>query len=177
MGADPGPGRALLVIDMLNDFVLPGAVLEIPPAAEILPAVARRIQAFREAGRPVIYVCDAHDPDDAEFAHWPPHAVEGTPGARVVDDLAPHPDDIMIKKKRFSGFFGTDLEERLRKLDTDHLVVTGLVTNICVLYTVADARSRDLAVTVPRDGVAGLDPGDHAFALRQMETVLGAAVV
>ena len=177
MGAEPGPGRALLVIDMLNDFVLPGAVLEVPAARGIVPAVAARLRGFRTAGRPVVYVCDAHDPDDAEFAHWPPHAVEGTAGARVVDALAPGPGDLVVRKKRFSGFFGTDLEERLRDLDVDHLVVTGVVTNICVLYTVADARSRGFAVTVPRDAVAGLDPRDHDFALAQMERVLAARVV
>ncbi len=168
---------ALLVIDMLNDFVRQDAPLRVPAVGDVIPQVIRRVDNARIHGVPVIFLCDAHDPDDREFEGWPPHAVEGTPGARVIDDLAPQCDDIVIRKKRFSGFFRTDLDATLQKLGTTHLFVTGLVTNICVLYTVADARSRGYQVTVYRDSVAGLDPETHDFALRQMKEILGAEVV
>ncbi len=168
---------ALVVIDMLNDFISKDAPLRVPDAEKIVPAVARRIEQARAAGDAIIYVCDGHDPDDAEFNLWPPHAVHGTPGATVIDALAPQPQDLVIRKQRFSGFYQSELEAALRELGISHLQVTGTVTNICVLYTVADARARGYDVTVFRDAVAGLDPEDHRFALRQMETVLGARVV
>ncbi len=172
----PGSKTALVVIDMLNDFIRKGAPLRVPDGEKIVPVVARRIREARASGDPVIYVCDAHDPDDDEFKVWPRHAVNGTPGAAVIDALASEPEDRVIRKKRFSGFYQSELDAALKDLGVSHLQVTGTVTNICVLYTVADARARGYGVTVFQDSVAGLDPEDHRFALRQMETVLGARV-
>ncbi len=168
---------AVVVIDMLNDFIGKDAPLRVPDAEKIVPTVARRIEQARAAGDAIIYVCDAHDPDDEEFKVWPPHAVHGTPGAAVIDALAPQPQDLVIRKQRFSGFYQSELDAALGALGISRLQVIGTVTNICVLYTVADARARGYEVTVFRDAVAGLDPEDHRFALRQMETVLGAQVV
>ena len=76
--------KALVVVDMLNDFVRPGAPLEVPETRTILPALRRRIAKARRDGELVVYVCDSHRKNDPEFARmgWPPHAVEGTPGAR-----------------------------------------------------------------------------------------------
>ncbi len=169
--------KALLVIDMLNDFIRPGAPLRVPAVNDIVSSVVRRVNEARSKKVPVIFLCDAHDPDDREFEAWPPHAVEGTTGARVIAELTPQGGDFVIKKKRFSGFFRTDLDAVLKKLETTHLFVTGLVSNICVLYTVADARSRGYHVTVYRDAVAGLERETHEFALQQMREVLGAEVV
>ncbi len=176
MLSEPDTQKALLVIDMLNDFVLPGAPLRVPAATDIISTLEKRIQETRTQNIPVIYLCDAHDPNDQEFQDWPPHAVEGTRGAEVIEALAPETGDFVVQKKRFSGFYQTGLEQMLHKLGTNHLMVTGMVTNICVLYTVADARSRGYHVTVFQDSVAGLNHEDHRFALRQMKEVLGAEV-
>lgn len=170
--------QALVVIDMLNDFVLPGAPLEVPQAREVLPALARRISQARKEGLPIIYVCDAHAPDDREFERmgWTPHAVCGTPGAEVVAELAPCPGDPVIAKTTYSGFYATPLKILLQELEVEELILTGCVTNICVLYTAADAVMRGFHVRVPTDCVAHLDAQDGAFALAQMEKVLGATV-
>ncbi|HKK01050.1 MAG TPA: isochorismatase family cysteine hydrolase [Desulfuromonadales bacterium] len=170
--------EVLLVIDMLNDFVLPGAPLEVPATRSILPALQRRLEAAREAGTPVVFVCDAHVPDDPEFSrmNWPPHAVRGSSGARVVDELAPRAKEPVIAKTTYSGFFGTELEATLRKLKAEDVVLTGCVTNICILYTAADAAMRGYRVRVPVDAVASLDEAEGAFALTQMEKVLGVKV-
>jgi nicotinamidase-related amidase len=164
--------KALLVVDMLKDFVLPGAPLEVPKARRIVPAISREIDRARREGRPVVYVNDSHRPDDPEFAVWPSHAVEGTEGARVVDELAPGPGDLVVKKRSYSGFYGTDLEAKLREMGVDELTVTGVVTNICVLYTSVDAMMRGFRVEVPEDCVAALNDEDHRFALRQLREVL-----
>lgn len=163
---------ALIVIDMLNDFISPGAPLEVPSGREIVPAVKKLLEGARRDGAPVVYVCDAHDPDDPEFKVWPPHAVAGTPGAEVVEELAPKPGERVVTKTTYSGFHETELEEVLRELKVGHLVLTGVVTNICILYTAADALMRGYKVTVPPECVAGLDEEDHAFALRQIDEVL-----
>ena len=170
--------RALVVIDMLNDFVRPGAPLEVPRARAILPALRARLVAARREGIPVIHVCDAHRPDDREFERmgWPPHAVAGTRGAEVVAELAPLPGEPRVLKQTYSGFFGTELETLLLSLEVDELVLTGCVTNICILYTAADAVMRGFRVRVHLDSVADLDPAEGEFALRQMERVLGVAV-
>lgn len=163
---------AVLVIDMLEDFIAPGAPLEVPAGRKIVPALAERLERARAEGTPVIYVCDAHAPDDPEFAVWPPHAIQGTEGAQVVGDLAPRPGERIVTKTSYSGFYETELEAELRSLGVDHLILTGVVTNICVLYTAADALMRGFTVTVPPDCVAGLNEEDHAFALRQTTDVL-----
>ncbi len=163
---------ALIIIYMLEDFIAPGAPLEVPAGRGIVPVLAKRLEEARASGTPVIYVCDAHQPDDPEFSVWPPHAVRGTPGAQVVEPLAPREGELVITKTTYSGFYGTELEDALRELGVSHLVLTGVVTNICVLYTAVDALMRGYRVTVPPDCVAGLNDEDHAFALRQMEEVL-----
>ncbi len=168
--------KVFLVIDMLNDFILEDAPLQVPSGRGMVPALRKRLEEARSGGIPLLYLCDAHDPDDAEFELWPRHAIVGTHGAEVIDELKPVPGDYVIPKKRFSGFFRTELDRILRKLAAEHLWIAGLVTNICVLYTVADARSRGYRVTVFQDSVAGLNPEDHDFALRQMREILGAEV-
>ena len=170
--------EALLIIDMLNDFVRPGAPLEVPNTREILPAVQERIRTAREEGTPVIYICDAHRPDDPEFSRmgWPAHAVSGTDGARVISELAPRETDPILEQTSSSGFRHTGREGILQALDVDRLILTGCVTNICILYTAYDAVTRGFKVTVPTDAVADLAPEDGAFALRQMEQVLGVTI-
>jgi nicotinamidase-related amidase len=166
-------------MDMLNDFVLPGSALEVPEARTIIPAIKNEIEKAHAAGYPVIYLCDAHAPDDKEFSKfgWPAHAVKGTRGAGVVDALKPSAEDIVIPKTTYTGFFGTNLDETLRRLGIDSLRLTGVVTHICVLFTASDAVLRDYLVTVVEDGVAGLSREDHEAALRIMRNVLGVKIV
>jgi nicotinamidase-related amidase len=170
--------QALLVIDMLNDFVLPGAPLEVPANRDILPALRARIDAARADNVPVIYVCDAHDADDPEFAKmgWPPHAVAGTSGADIVAELEPAPGEVVVNKKTYSSFFETELEAVLRKLQVEELVVIGCVSNICIMSAVADAALRGYEVMVPVVSVASINVEDGEFAYRQMESVYGAVI-
>ncbi len=171
--------EALLVIDMLNDFVLPGAPLEVPETRKVLRAVRREIDRAHAEGRSVLYVCDSHEPDDKEFRKfgWPAHAVKGTKGAEVVEELKPSLKDMVIPKNTYSGFYGTNLEDTLKQLGVDSLRLTGCVTHICVLFTAADAVLRDYDVTVVEDGVAGLAKEDHDAALRIMKNVMGVEIV
>jgi len=171
-------GRALLVIDMLNDFLEEQGALYCGPAGrEIIPEVSNRVTRAREAGEPVVFVCDRHTEHDTEFEMFPPHCVAGTAGAGVCPELTHREGDIVVPKRRYSAFFGTDLDLHLRELGVEEVVLVGVCTNICVLYTAADARMRGYEVTVPSEAVASFDEEAHRFALEQMEKVLGVRVV
>lgn len=169
---------ALLIIDMLNDFVRPGAPLEVPKTRAIIDAIRREMERARAEARPIIYICDAHTENDPEFSRmgWPPHAVRGTQGAMVIDELAPLETDPVIEKTSYSGFHQTGLDGLLQSFGVSHLTLTGCVTNICILYTAYEAVVRGYEVTVLPDCVADLDQQDGAFALKQMSEVLGVNV-
>lgn len=170
--------QAFLIVDMLNDFVSPGAPLEVPHNREIIPALKKRLAAARSAKIPILYICDAHSPDDPEFSRmgWPPHAVQGTVGAEIVAELAPEVSDTVLCKTTYSSFYQTRLEETLRQMEIDELIVTGCVSNICIMSAVSDAALRGFKVRVPVDSVASIDPADGEFAFRQMANVYGALV-
>jgi len=167
---------ALVIVDMLNDFVREGAVLEVPAARALIPALQKAREAAYRAGAVVIYVCDNHRRDDPEFKAWPPHAVAGSDGAQVVGELAPGEKDLVVAKRRFSGFFGTDLDLYLREAGIKRIVLAGVLTDICVYHTAADACMRGYEVSVLTDCVAALTEQDHNFALKQMQRLFGAAL-
>lgn len=166
------PNKALLIVDMLRDFIDEGAPLQVPAGKWIIENIAGEIRYAREKNRPVIYVCDRHPPDDPEFEVWPPHAVRDTPGAEIVDALAPQTGDHVVEKTGYSGFFRTRLEELLDELEIDEVLICGVLTNVCVLYTAVDALQRGIRVIVPETCVAGLTEEDHKCALRQLHDVL-----
>lgn len=169
--------KALLIIDMLNDFVEDWGTLRIDGAKEIIPYIKDLKTQFKRENAPVIYLCDSHDENDQEFLIWPKHCVEGTPGAEVIDELKPEPSDIVIKKKAYSGFFNTNLEDILKSLKVYELYLVGVATNICVHYTAADAVLRGFKVYVPWKGTKGLTEEDKAYMEKQFKNVLKVEVI
>jgi nicotinate phosphoribosyltransferase len=169
--------KAILVIDMLRGFLEEGYPLYCgPKARSIIPNVQKLLERELKQGAKVFYLCDNHAPDDAEFEMFPPHCIEGTPEAEVIPELASYPGEV-IPKRRYSAFYGTPLETKLKALNPETLIVCGVCTNICVMHTVANARNRDYQVGVPVDCVASFDDKAHAFALEHMEKVLGAKLI
>jgi len=167
----------VIVIDMLRGFLEEGHPLSCGDAARsIIPCVQELLQRETERRSHIIYLADTHDPDDKEFEMFPPHCIRGTAECEIIPELTEFQGEI-IPKCRYSGFYGTVLNERLEELQPDKLIVVGVCTDICVMHTVADARNRDYVVEVPRDCVASFDPEAHAFALKHMEKVLGATIV
>ena len=170
--------KTLIVIDMVRDFIEPDGRLYIGPTAKrVVEAISREIDKARSCAWPVIYLCDTHSEDDSEFEMFPSHCVIGNPGAEIVDELKPHPGDKIIPKRRYSGFFQTDLDLTLRELGIDEIVLVGVCTNICNLYTAADARMLNYKVTALRDCMSSFDEAAHEFALKEMEQTLGVNVV
>lgn len=170
--------RCLIVIDMLRDFLEEGGALFCGERSrEIIAPVAKRLAEAREKGWPVIYTCDTHDPNDAEFEMYPPHAVGYTEGAEIIAEVAPKPGDHIVPKTRFSAFHDTDLDRVLDSLDVDEVEILGVCTSICVMFTAEDLRNRDYRTLVRRDCVADFDPQAHEFALKHMARTLGVSVV
>jgi nicotinamidase-related amidase len=164
---------AIIVIDMLEDFV--HGELKCERAQRIMEPLGRLLDESRSRGIPVIFSNDAHLPEvDREFEIRGEHAVAGTPGAEVVAELEPRDGDYQIPKRRYSGFYGTDLDALLRELGVDTLILAGLHTNICVRHTAADAFYRGYRILVPTDAVEAFAEEDHASGLEYLKQVYGA---
>jgi len=169
--------NAVLVVDMLKGFLEEGYPLYIGAEARgIIPDIQRLLESEIDHGSQIFFICDNHDPDDLEFKMFPPHCIVGTAEAEVIPELSAYPGEI-IPKKRYSGFYGTKLEEKLKELKPDRLIICGVLTNICVMHTTADARNRDYEVEIPVNCVASPDEAAHRFALEHMDKVLGARLV
>lgn len=178
------PGPVLIVTDAQEGFTRRGNLAS-SECAEALPRVRKIAEAMLSDGVPVIFTKDSHREDDPEFRIFPPHCIVGTPEhdlAEELRDLEPRAAAV-VHKARYSAFFGTDLEETLRRLDPDEVHLVGFCTDICVLHTAADLRNRDHDVVVHRDGVETFDAPGHdnddvnRWALSHLERVLGARVV
>ncbi len=168
---------AVLVVDMLRGFLEKGYPLYCGDSArEVIPRIRRLLERETCRGSTLFFIRDSHDPDDLEFRMFPPHCVAGTEEAEIIPELADFEGE-MIPKNRYSGFFNTPLEDRLRELNPAKLIVCGVCTDICVMHTTADARNRDYEVEVPVDCVASFDPRGHDCALEHMDKVLGARLV
>ena len=169
--------NAVLVVDMLRGFLEEGYPLYIgEECRRIIPNIQRLLEHELELGSRIFYICDNHDPDDLEFKMFPPHCIAGTAEVDIIPELAEYPGE-MIPKKRYSGFFGTSLEEKLKVLKPEKLIICGVATNICVMHTTADARNRDYEVEIPVNCVASFDDAAHSFALNHIEKVLGAKLI
>ena len=172
------PGRtALLVVDMQRGFVEPGQVMEVPPARATVPAIRALLDAFRAARLPVVYTTFVYSPNvpllvgELHPEHRPaaPGAprgfgrpssccLEGDPSVEVIEPLAPREGDAVIRKRWYDAFAGSDLDGVLRARRVSSLVVTGTMTDICVLATVVGAFNREYRVSVVDDAVSTLWP-------------------
>ena len=171
-------GNVVLVVDMLKGFLEAGHNLYCgDQSREIIPKVKSLLEREQEAGSTILFICDNHAPDDLEFKMFPVHCVKGTAETEVIPELREFVSEhAIIAKNRYSGFFNTELDARLRNLKSKKVIMCGVCTDICVLHTAADARNRDYTVEVPTDCVASFDPQAHGWALQHMETILGVSL-
>lgn len=171
--------KALLIIDMLHDFLDEGAPLEVPDGRNIISSILKILNYGRSNNWNVFYLCDNHRETDSEFKIWPAHCIKGTRGAEVIEDLEPNLErgEVIIPKRRYSGFYGTDLDLWLREFEVKTLILVGILTNICILYSSADASQRVYKVIIMKDGVAALSSEDNQWALKQMEVIHGAKIL
>jgi nicotinamidase-related amidase len=150
---------AMIVVDMQNDFVAPGAAMETPAARAVVPKLAEALKICRDAGIKVIYTAHVHRRDGSDMGLFddmhPPIAnraalVDGTSGLDIYPEIAPAPGEHVVKKHRYSGFYGTDLDMILREWGVDTVIISHL-TRCCsqrlrrrcfLMFSVASILSR-----------------------------------
>jgi ureidoacrylate peracid hydrolase len=164
---------AVLVIDMVNEFLEPGGKMVLPGGDVLYPPLNQLLDAAHHAGVQVFWLNQTLRPDDALFKKRIPHCIAGSWGAQIVDALHQSPHDILVPKRRYSAFFQTDLDLYLRERKIDTLVVTGVVTNICVRSTIHDAFFMGYEVVVPVECVAATNPMAQESSLYDIETHFG----
>jgi nicotinamidase-related amidase len=159
---------------MLRGFLEEGHPLYIgKEPRNIIPNIQSLLEQEITGGSKIFFCCDNHDLKDLEFKMFPPHCIAGTAEAEIIPELAKYPGEI-ITKKRYTAFFETKLEEKLQHLQPSKLIICGVLTDICIMHSIADARNRDYHVEVPVNCVAALDEQTQQFALNHIEKVLGA---
>jgi ureidoacrylate peracid hydrolase len=193
----PGPeiGKsALIIVDMQNDFVHPDGAfahrarenpgkIDMPFLSGTIPYVKKLADAFRKAGRPVVYIAHVLKPDysDAQFPYWRAarganrgnrtFIVENTWGAQVVDELAPQPGEHLVIKKGFGGFSNTPLDTILRNMGVTTCVVSGVTTCVCVSTTVRGGVEHNYRMILVKDAVAEVDRETHDGELKTMQRI------
>ena len=163
--------HAILVIDMLNDFVGEKAPLRCPGGETIIPDLQRLFKWVR--GREgddvqLVFIEEAHRENDADFRVRPVHAVKGTWGSDFIPELYPEKDEYIVQKRRHSGFAYTDLDLYLREENIDTVVMTGVWTNVCVRSTATDALARAYKVITLSDGCASKTEEMHEYGLNDL---------
>jgi nicotinamidase-related amidase len=169
--------KALIINDMQNDFIAEGGALRVERAAACVEPIKKLKMRMKKEGVPVIYVCDTHFRIDKEFDKWGCHVLEGTWGAEIVEELNPDEDDYVIKKRRYSGFFATALDLLLRQLQIDEIVLTGVLTDICIQHSAADAFYRGYRTVVPRSCTETFSDEKKEYSLNFMKEIYNTEIV
>jgi nicotinamidase-related amidase len=162
---------AVIVIDMLRDFL---DSWEAARRADLVQAINELVDSARRASVPVIWVRQEFEPDLRDAfpemrAKGIRIVIKGTPGCEILPELAVAPSDAVIVKKRYSAFYGTDLDEMLARLAPDTLILAGINTHACVRTTAIDAYQRDWPVVIAKDCVDSYDKEHHDISLRYMK--------
>ena len=167
--------QAVLVVDMLNDFVT--GALKCDRGLAIVPKTAELLDGARKANVPVIFCNDAHVAGvDHELKLWGDHAIAGTKGAKVIPELKVGKKDYVVPKRRYSGFFHTDLDLLLNELGVDTVILTGLHTHMCVRHTAADAYCLGYNVVVAKDATDSFTQQDYDYGIKYLIDTYGAEI-
>jgi nicotinamidase-related amidase len=166
--------RALIIVDMLNDFV--DGKLANPKAQAIVEPLQRLLAHAREQGWVIVFSNDAHLPHDPEIKVWGEHAMAGTPGADVIEQLAPREGEIVSPKRHYSAFDETGLDEQLKECGVDEVVITGQHTHICVRHSSYSALRHGFEIAIPRDAVCAFEGVDEEEALAYLEMAYAARI-
>jgi len=162
---------ALLIIDLQTEFV--NGPLQVVGAAEVLPRAKRVLATARQLGLPIIHTQEVHRKERVDFGREldgaePVHCLDNCPETDFHLDFAPKEGEFIITKRRYSGFFATDLEILLKGLRIETLILMGALTNVCVHYTALDAHQHDYYFHVLEDCCIGSDWDAHEAALKAM---------
>ncbi|XP_031478467.1 probable inactive nicotinamidase At3g16190 isoform X2 [Nymphaea colorata] len=172
---------ALLVVDMQNDFILPGGPMQVVGGAAVVPSVRKAVEIGRKRGALIIWVVREHDPFGRDVEVFRRHLYgdgkekpvsKGSKGAELVEGLTIEEGDYKLVKTRFSAFFATHLDGLLKNAGITDLVVVGVQTPNCIRQTVFDAVALDYkSVTVIVDATAAATPEIHNANIFDMKNI------
>lgn len=166
------PRVAVVAIDLQND-ILQGGALPCKRILNILPPLKMLFAKAHDLGVPVIYVCDCHRKGDPELQIWNDHMMEGTYGAQIIDEVAPHACDYVVQKNLFNGFINTDLQSVLDTLNVRTLLLAGWRTDVCVAQTAIEAFYRGFHVAIAEDGTDSTTQREHEYGMSLMQINYG----
>jgi nicotinamidase-related amidase len=177
-GKGVSPRYIILVTDMLNDFIY--GRLKSVRARMIIPKIKYLLDFARRKNIPIFYCNDEHLLPDPEIRVWGAHAMKGTRGAKVVQDIKPSKNDLMIPKRGYSAFDDSRLEKALKSTYNGRgpttIIMTGIHTHICIKHSTYDAFRRGYDTIIAEDGVNAFTKNDHIFGLEYMRANYGAKI-
>lgn len=173
-----GKKWALLVIDMQKCFTDPCGANYYPGAAEIVHPIASLVEGARRASVPVIWTIDMHrrSVPDKEFEFLPEHCLDGSPDVEIDNGLDILENEIIIKKRRYSAFLGTDLDMCLREFGVDSIICVGNKTNVCVRATIQDGFGLGYHMYVVRQCVTSNRKHLHEASLEDIRRYMGTVI-
>ncbi|MDY0133143.1 MAG: isochorismatase family protein [Desulforegulaceae bacterium] len=170
--------KCLIIVDMLNDFIdKKGALFSGKTAQKACEKIKLRLDEFRKNNHPVIFLKDSHDLNDKEFEKFPKHCVKNTWGSKIIDELKPLENEIIIEKTRYSGFYNTRLDQVLRKINPKSIYLCGVCTSICVMDTAGGLANRDYKVIIHENETADFDEEMHVFSIKRMKNIYGVEII
>lgn len=172
------PRYTILVMDMLNDFIY--GRLKSVRARKIIPKIKYLLDFARRKNIPTFYCNDEHLMSDPEIRVWGAHAMKGTEGADVIQDIKPTNSDLTIPKRGYSAFDKSKLEKVLKFTYNGNgpttIIMTGIHTHICIKHSTYDAFTRGYDTIIAEDGVNAFTRNDHIFGLEYMKANYGAKI-
>jgi biuret amidohydrolase len=177
---------ALIIVDMENDFVAEGAPLRATMAPAVVPPLQRALAHARQTEMRVIFTTHAHRHDGCDMgvygSLWPPlveHValVDGDQGIEIYDELKPLPHEVVIKKRRYSAFYGTDLDIILRSSGMEAVIITGVTTENCCHATARDALFHNYGVIFLSDATGTFDYPDLGYGAMSAAEVHRASLI
>jgi nicotinamidase-related amidase len=177
-GKGVSPRYTILVTDMLNDFIY--GRLKSVRARMIIPKIKYLLDFARRKNIPIFYCNDEHLSSDPEIRVWGAHAMKGTKGAKVIQNIKPTNNDLMIPKRGYSAFDDSRLEKALKSTYNGKgpttIIMTGIHTHICIKHSTYDAFRRGYDTIIAEDGVNAFTKNDHIFGLEYMRANYGAKI-
>ena len=191
MAVDQWHNPALLIVDMQNDFVREGAPMEVPDARQTIAQHQQLIALFRKTQRPIVYTRFLAGPNRTLMWEWSPQLEAPTLACQrghhryyadvdrtldcvdIIDEIYPEPGDYIIDKYGYGAFHSTNLEDTLRSLGVESLILTGTVTQICVEETGREAFYHGYKTTMVSDAVSSYMPDLHAAVLKNYALKFG----
>ncbi|NLV08495.1 isochorismatase family protein [Halomicrobium mukohataei] len=175
------PARtALVVVDVQNGFCHPDGALYAPDSEAAIEPCRELVERAREAGASVVFTRDVHPPEQFEDAHyydefdrWGEHVVEGSWETRLVEQLEPTEDDLVVVKHTYDAFYETQLEGWLDAHGIDDLVICGTLANVCVLHTASSAGLRDFRPVLVEDAIGAIEDDHREYALEHADWLFG----